>query len=404
MLWSSGILPSLPSLMPQIARVQWAGGNWFSPFVEVLASSMIIISSYWAAMSFVWFCGFIALREDIRSDFLGACLGWGLLMSLVGLFILYIGGWRAAGVAATIWLLPIINSALPVVTSRRTGPVYSKAMAKMKVGKFEDAEWEVLHELEKCEDDFEGWLMLAELYATRFDDLAGAQRTIRDICAQPNTNPPQISIALHRLADWQLKIAEDPVAARQALEEICARLPGTHLAIMARHRMKQLPVNREALREQRKGRIIRLPALNEQLHDPGESQTVQGSQKDAAARANKCVEALKEDPDNVSVREELARLFAEALGRADLAIEQGELLLLIPGQPEQKMAEWLSLIAAWQLKFQHNPDAAQTTLQRLVHDFPQSVQAFAAQRHLKLMEVEAKLRKARSAAPDRIGA
>src|ERR1051326_6241681 len=70
MLWSSGILPSLPSLMPQIARVQWAGGNWFSPFVEVLASSMIIISSYWAAMSFVWFCGFIALREDIRSDFL----------------------------------------------------------------------------------------------------------------------------------------------------------------------------------------------------------------------------------------------------------------------------------------------------------------------------------------------
>src|SRR2546430_11587326 len=49
-----------------------------------------------------------------------------------------------------------------------------------------DAELEVLHELEKCEEDFDGWLMLAELYARHFHDLPEADRTIRELCGQPN--------------------------------------------------------------------------------------------------------------------------------------------------------------------------------------------------------------------------
>ena len=83
--------------------------------------------------------------------------------------------------------------------------------------------------------------MLADLYANHFDDLAGAERTVREICSQPEATPTHISVSLHRLADWQLKIGADPVAARRSLEEICERLPGTHLATMARHRINQLP-------------------------------------------------------------------------------------------------------------------------------------------------------------------
>src|SRR5205823_9910134 len=129
-------------------------------------------------------------------------------------------GWMAAGFATVGWLLPIANSSLPLMATKPIGPMYSRAIAKMKMGKYDDAEWEVIQQLEICEDDFEGWLMLAELYANHFADLAGAERTIKDICSDPNVSPSQLSIALHRLADWHLKPGDDPVAARRALEEI----------------------------------------------------------------------------------------------------------------------------------------------------------------------------------------
>src|SRR2546430_17506194 len=112
-----------------------------------------------------------------------------------------------------------------------------------------DAELEVLHELEKCEEDFDGWLMLAELYARHFHDLPEADRTIRELCGQPNVTGIQISLALHRLADWHLDLGADPLSARNALAEICQRWPGTHFARMAQLRINQLQIGRASCRE-----------------------------------------------------------------------------------------------------------------------------------------------------------
>ncbi len=84
-------------------------------------------------------------------------------------------------------------------------------------------------------------MMLAELYANQFHDLAEAEKTILDLCAESSATLPQISIALNRLADWQLNLREDPLAARRVLEEICRRMPGTLLALTARNRINQLP-------------------------------------------------------------------------------------------------------------------------------------------------------------------
>src|SRR5205823_4090341 len=120
-----------------------------------------------------------------------------------------------------------------------------RAIAKMKFGKYTEAEWEIIRELEKSEDDFEGWMMMAELYANHFHDLAEAEQTILEICDQPRTTLPQLSIALHRLADWHLKLACDPDAARRALQMICDRARGTHLARMAQLRLQQLPATAE---------------------------------------------------------------------------------------------------------------------------------------------------------------
>src|SRR5205807_1274110 len=146
--------------------------------------------------------------------------------------------------------VPIAGYAPNILKTKKLPPMYARAVAKMKFGKYSEAEWEIIRELEKCEDDFEGWLMLADLYATQFRDLTEAEQTVLEICDQPRTTPSQVSIALHRLADWHLKLAKDPEAARRALQMICDRLPGTHLAKMAMLRMNQLPLNAAELRVQ----------------------------------------------------------------------------------------------------------------------------------------------------------
>src|SRR5437016_6022629 len=181
--------------------------------------------------------------------------------------IFLLGGLGMLGLAAGAILIPIAGYAPGLLHPSKLPPIYARAIAKMKFGKYSEAEWEIIHQLENSQDDFEGWMMLAQLYANNFNDLSEAKRTILEICDQPRTTPPQLSIALHRLADWQLKLGNDPDAARAALQMIGDRLPGSHLARMARLRINQLPRTSEELQEQRISKPIPLPALSDHLDE-----------------------------------------------------------------------------------------------------------------------------------------
>src|SRR5258708_30242965 len=112
-------------------------------------------------------------------------------------------------------------------------PMYSRAIARIKFGKYSEAEIEIIHQLENAEDDFDGWMMLAELYAKNFNDLPEAEKTVLEICNHPKTNPTQLSIALHRLPDWPLHPAADPETPPPARPANFAPPPGTPLALMA---------------------------------------------------------------------------------------------------------------------------------------------------------------------------
>src|SRR5205814_5418205 len=120
-------------------------------------------------------------------------------------------------------------------------------------------------------------------------------------CDQPKTTASQIAIALNRLADWQLKIAMDPEAARRALLTICERLRNTHMARMAQLRLNQLPRDAEELREQQSAAPIRLPALGDQLDEPLAVDS-QMDRRKAAEMANTFAAKLAEDPNNVPAR------------------------------------------------------------------------------------------------------
>jgi hypothetical protein len=255
------------------------------------------------------------------------------------------------------------------------------------MGKYTDAEQEIIRQLEHAETDFDGWLLLAELHATRFGEILEAEKIILDLCLQPETSPSQVSVALQKLADWQLNLAKDHEAAARTLQLICDRLPGTHLAHMAELRRSQLLENRHPA-EKRPIPVPVLPSIMPALQVAAATES--SHQTAALAQINQLSERLTQNPNNISDREQLARLLAEPLGKPDLAIEQIELLLDLTAQPDVKRVEWLTLIAGWQIQLLQDEVAAQVTLTRIVKEFPGSPQAFTAQRRLNLNRAAAK--------------
>lgn len=383
-----GISWKLQPFMPQVQAAQ-NSGDWLSAWITTTAIGFYVLSTYWTAATLIWALSRVTkdLQGDMWADFKGLCLTCGLGLALPAAVVVLLGGWANLGLAALVILIPLAGYTPSILTPKKAPPMYARAIARMKFGKYDEAEWEIIRELEKCEDDFEGWMMLAELYANHFRDLSQAEQTILDICEHPQTTPSQLSVALHRLADWHLRIGGDPEPAKRALQMIQDRLPGTHLARMARLRMQQLPDTADELRRQQTAATIPLPALGDSL----DGEPVSGPMSDpqaAASAARQCVERLTKHPNDIETRERLARLLAEQLNQVDQGLEQLQLLLGLPGQPGAKRAQWLSLVAAWHLRYRNDRATGREYLERLVREHPESPQAFAARRRLFLLSIE----------------
>lgn len=393
MLMNIGLSFQLQAFMPSIQKAQNAGSTWFGTFLGVSGTGIFLIASYWAPVTIGWllFREGRTLQGEARKEFRAFCLTCLAGTALPVLWLVWVGGWYTAGFGALLIGLPIAGYGKSILRKPKQRPMYSRAIARMKFGKYSDAEMEIIRQLEHAENDFDGWLMLADLYATQFKDIAEAEQIILEVCDHPKVTPSQISIALHKLADWQLTVANDPEAADRTLQVVKARLPNTHLARMAELRRGQLPHSRRELQEQRQPRHIPLPALNDSSDVVASSITPE----QATAQMNQLIEQLTRNPNNVVDREKLARLLAEPLGKVDVAIEQLELLVQMQDQIEVKRAEWLSLIAAWQLKLQQDESASVGTLERIVREFPHTPQAFAAHRRINLLRAEAAARQAR---------
>lgn len=358
-----------------------------------------MVATYWGAITLAWWLVVVVMRseKESRKDFLLASFIWCALVTPIAGLILYSGGLPTLGYAAVIWMLPLVHSSISLLVEEKTAPMYSRAVAAMKFGKYAEAEVEVIRELEKCQTDFQGWMMLAELYANHFHDIKEAERTISGLIEEPEMTATQVAIALHRLADWELKLCENPIAARKVLEQICKRYPDTHLAKMAWLRINQIPESSEEYKEQQKVKTVRMPALSGGLLGSGDGEARKMDVNVATLQANQCVEKLKQDPNDVEVREQLARILAEQLGSVLAAMEQMELLISMPEQSEKKIPEWLSLMASWQIKYRSDHAAARKILERLIHDYAASPQAFTAQRHIHLMEEEERIQKRKAA-------
>jgi tetratricopeptide (TPR) repeat protein len=371
--------------------------NFLVRITGQITPAFSMVGSYWCGITLVWLIWgvFVKSEKESRKDFLVASGIWYLLVLPVAIMILRSASLPALGYMLILCALPLTHTTMAMLVQVIPTPQYSRAIAAMKFGKYAEAEKVVIEQLEKCETDFQGWIMLAELYAMQFHDIKEAERTVYGVVNEPETTAAEVAVAFHKLADWHLKLCDNPTAAKRCLEEICQRYPQSHLAKMARLRINQIPEHSETLKEQQKSRTVHIPVFKQTMGGPTDPDATQAEVdiKQASEAANKCVEKLKADPNDVATREELARILAGQLDMLEEAMEQIELLIEMPEQSEKKIAEWLSMVARWQVKHGNDPDGARATLERLVHDYPTSIQAFEAQQQLSLVKEEERVRR-----------
>jgi hypothetical protein len=381
-----GLSFSLQPFLPEIQFAQNSGKPWGSAFLQFVGYGLFIVSSYWTAVTLGWAIQktVLGLEDEQRAQFKSLCLTCVLGLFLPAVGMAFLGGAPIMGFAAAIILAPLVGYAPNVLRAKKARPLYARAIARVKFGKYKEAEWEIIRELEKAQDDFDGWMMLAELYAKNFNDLAEAEQTVLEICDHPRTTPSQLSVALHRLSEWHLNLASNPYAARQALLMVCNRLPGTHLAHMAQLRINQLPETLDDLRELRNPRPIPLPAHPSDLSPADPASISDLDPRQAVETANACVSRLNIDPNDLVTREKLARLLVEHLNQVEQGLEQLLLLLNVSEVAEAKRAHWLSLAANWQMTRRHDIVAGRKYYQQLISEYPNSPEAVDARRRLQM--------------------
>ena len=268
-------------------------------------------------------------------------------------------------------------------------PLYSMAEAKRKRGHYAEAIAEVRKQLDAFPDDFDGQFLLAEIQAENLDDLPGAETTIERICHQPGHPARSVGFALNSLADWHLKFARDPEAARQDLQKVIDLWPGTELSARAAQRIAHL-ADREFLLTRHDPPAIPLAAGVRDIGLLPKEQQPMPPEDDPARQAAEYVRQLQIHPLDTEARERLAVLYAQHYARMDLARGELEQLIAQSGQPPRRIVHWLNLLADLQIEQGAGHDAVRETVQRIIDRFPGSAAAQTARNRLDYLKLELK--------------
>ena len=386
-----GWIPSFTPFLPQTADLMTnpRPPGYVAKMILSFGSSLTTIGSVFSGVTLAM----LLVQSEKRAD-QQFSRGSKLLIAAswtAGIAALVSVGAAATGFTLVLIVLPVLHFRTAEISAeeRTSVPMYAHAEAHMKFGRIEDAESSIIDELEKEPDDFDGWMMLARIYAREHEDLEEAAATVHQLIRQPNVSVFQASLALNQLADWHLELASDPVAARAALTTILDLHPGTQSARMARIRRKQLPATREEWIVQHGGRTMDVGKVREfEQPLPAVHLPENLDRSSAADLANACSENLSSNPNDTAAREKLAILLGDHLGKRDEAISQMRLLLGLPESPPAATARWMNQIATWQMLESGGTLEARKTLTRLSEILPRTLYGFNAERRLILIESE----------------
>lgn len=268
-------------------------------------------------------------------------------------------------------------------------PLYSTAEGLRRRGKFREAVYAIQEQLQKFPTDFTGQMMLAEIQAENLNDLPGAETAVHRLCAQPKHMPANLAFALNTLADWQLKFAQDAEAARAALEEIIRLLPGTEFERTAASRIAHLGTTAQLV-EAREPSAVKMKPGVEYLGLLKSQEHLLPKEKDFKTEAAELVAHLEAHPLDHEARERLAMIYAHDYERLDLATQELEQLIALPGESPKHVVRWMNLLADHQIHGTGQTQLAEATLQRIIEMYPDHSSAEMARQRLSTIHQELK--------------
>jgi outer membrane protein assembly factor BamD (BamD/ComL family) len=186
-----------------------------------------------------------------------------------------------------------------------------------------------------------------------------------------------------------LNLHKDREAAQQALEKIIELLPDSEMSLQASQRIAHLANNEMLMASQQRQRVI----VKKGAEDIGLLKTQEHlklAEADPGKLAEALVEHLEKHPLDGAERERLAVIYANHYQRLDLAAEQLEQLIQQPNQPVKNVVHWLNLLADLQVQNGSNLEDIQTTLKRIIEQYPDAAAAENAQRRLDRLKLELK--------------
>lgn len=266
-------------------------------------------------------------------------------------------------------------------------PFYSIAHAKRKRGHYLEAIAHIRKQLERFPEDYEGWLLLAEIHAEDLRQHDEAQKCVEELLRHRHHHPKNLAFALNRSADWHLALASNREAARDALARVEALFPGTEMAHQAAQRIAHLTTD-QMLANQKERPRLNLVHHDEYIGLQGQVADPRPPQSTPVETATRLVEQINRFPHDAEAREQLARVYAEEFARVDLAADQVEELIRTPGSGPKEIARWLNMLADFHIRVGKDRAAAETALRRVIEQLPGTASAAQAQSRLAHLEGE----------------
>jgi tetratricopeptide (TPR) repeat protein len=280
-------------------------------------------------------------------------------------------------------------------------PFYSVARARQKQGRYLEAVEEIRKQLARFPTDVEGQLLLAEVQAENLKDLPAAEQTIEGFCQQPGHAPQNLTFALYSMADWHLKVGQDPQAAQRFLQQVIQLLPDTEFALGAAQRIAHLGTADSLLSPYDRKKFVvpegvrNVGLLKKPLPSPRLEQ-------DPELLAAEYVRHLEQHPLDMEAREKLAVIYANHYKRLDLATGELEQMIAQPNQPARLTVHWLNLLADLQVRAGADYETVRQTLQRIIDRDPNLAPAEIARKRMALLKLELKANQNRQ--PVKLGA
>jgi tetratricopeptide (TPR) repeat protein len=274
-------------------------------------------------------------------------------------------------------------------------PIYGSVISSRNQGDYRHALELVEVQLEKYPFDFDGLMLKAAIQAEDYNDLDSAIETLNIILNDKDNIRYNLPIVYNKLADWQLNIFNSTDCALKSLEKIQEIYPGTKAAQLASQRIASMHFHNESINEKTEINDTYCEIVEESSRTKTEKGIVDIPKIKKLDKINENKKLLseylrrvKEHPESIINREDLARYYFDESNEWSMAIQQYEQLINMLGSTSSQKVTWLNKIVDIQLKSGASLEEMTLTLNRVIDIAPESAASNRAKSRIMHLPIE----------------